>query len=244
MKTKFVLFIGLMFALASIGFGQSVKITSKKVTYKRTGANVPEHKQTFEINYPKIAGATGKKIEAVLSYEKNFDFKIAEEIKEIYWLESADYTVNYNNHNILDVTLFIEGSGAYPSGSSKYLIVNSKTGTRVKPSDVFTNLNGLAALGRKMQQAEIKAETARIKKDEPDFDPAEYFNDAKFTADNLWAFTVSEKGLTFHYDYGFPHVAQALQPDGEYFFSWAELKPFIKKEGLFGRFVKQLTAIS
>lgn len=237
MNKKTILLFAIIFAFASIGFAQSVKITEKKVTYKR-GKNAPEHKRSFTINYPKISGAMGKKIEAVLNYEKNFDFTIQEEIKEMFWLESADYTVNYNKHNVLDVTLFIEGSGAYPSGSSKYLIVNTKTGNRVKPSDVFTNLSGLAVLGKKALQAEMKIETERLKKDEPDFDPVGYFNDAKFTPDNLWAFTVSDKGLTFHYDYGFPHVSQALQPDGNYFFSWNQLKPFIKKTGLFGRFIK------
>lgn len=238
MKTKIILLLVLIFAFTSIGLAQSVKITSKKVIYKRTGKNVPDYKKTFEINYPVIAGVNGKKIEAILNYEKNFDFKIQDEIKEAFWLETADYTVNYNKNNILDVTISIDGSGAYPDGSSKYLVINSKTGTRIKPSDVFTNLNGLAALGAKAQQAEMKTEAARIKKDEPDFDPGEYFNNAKFTTENLWAFTVSDKGIIFHYDYGFPHVAQALQPDGEYFYKWSELKPFIKQDGLFGVFVK------
>lgn len=238
MKTKIILLLVLIFAFTSIGLAQSVKITSKKVIYKRTGKNVPDYKKTFEINYPVIAGVNGKKIEAILNYEKNFDFKIQDEIKEAFWLETADYTVNYNKNNILDVTISIDGSGAYPDGSSKYLVINSKTGTRIKPSDVFTNLNGLAALGAKAQQAEMKTEAARIKKDEPDFDPGEYFNNAKFTTENLWAFTVSEKGIVFHYDYGFPHVAQALQPEGEYFYKWSELKPFIKQDGLFGVFVK------
>lgn len=238
MRNKTFLLIALLLALATTGLAQSVKITTQKQTYKRTGADVPEFKKSFTVNYPKVAGANGKKIEAILSYEKAFDFTFQAEIKEMYWLESADYTVNYNNHNILDVTLFIEGSGAYPDGSSKYLVINSKTGIRVKPSDVFTNLNGLAAMGRKAQQAEIKEEIARLKKEEPDFDPKEYLNDAKFTAENLWAFTVSEKGLTFHYNYGFPHAIQALEPSGEYFYKWSELKPFIKQNGLFGVFVK------
>lgn len=238
MKTKIILLLALVCISVSIGFAQSVKITSNKVTYKR-GKSAPEHKRSFTVNYPKISGATGKKIEAILDYEKNFDFKIQEEIKEIFWLESADYTVNYNKHNILDVTLFIEGSGAYPDGSSKYLIVNTKTGNRVKPSDVFTNLSGLAAMVKKAQQAEMKAEIERIKKEEQaDEVTLDYFNNADFKSKNLWAFTVSDKGLTFHYDYGFPHAIQALQPDGDYFYKWSELKPFIKQNGLFGLFVK------
>lgn len=238
MKIKLILLFALICVFTSISFGQTVKVTGKKVTYKRTGKDVPDHKKTFTLNYPKVAGVNGKKIEAILDYEKNFDFKIVEEQKELFWLGSADYEVKYNKSNILQVDLFIEGSGAYPSGSTKRIIVNSKNGTRVKPSDVFTNLSGLASLGEKSLQTEIKTETARIKKDEPDFDPSEYFNNAKFTTDNLWAFTVSDTGLTFHYDYGFPHVALALQPDGDFFYKWSELKPFIKKDGLFGVFVK------
>lgn len=237
MKNKIFLLAALLVAFVSVGFAQSVKITTKKVTYKR-GKAAPDYKRSFTIEYPKVSGAMGKKIEAVLDYENNFDFKIQEEIKEIFWLENASYTVNYNKNNILNVTLFIEGSGAYPSSSNKHLTVNTKTGTRVKPSDVFTNLNGLAAMVKKAQEAEMKKEADRIKKDEPDFDPTEYFNNADFKAEHLWSFTVSDKGVTFHYDYGFPHVAQALQPDGQYFYKWSELKPFIKKDGLFGVFVK------
>jgi hypothetical protein len=237
MKNKIFLFVGLILAFTSIGLAQSVKITSQKVTYKR-GKAAPEHKRSFEIIYPKITGPNGRKIEAILSYEKNFDFKIQNEIREIYWLETADYSVNYNDNFILDVTLFIEGTGAYSSSSSKYLVINTKTGTRIKPSDVFINLNGLAELGKEAQKKEIKLETERIKKEEPDFVPGHYFDDADFTTKNLWAFTVSNKGLTFHFNYQFPNFAKALQPAGDYFFSWADLKPFIKPTGLFGQFVK------
>jgi hypothetical protein len=237
MKTKIVLLLTLILIAASAGFAQSVKITTRKVIYKR-GQKAPDHKRTFTVEYPLVAGPMGRKIAAILSYEKNFAFTLREEISELFWLENALYTVNYNKYNILDVTLMIEGSGAYPSSSLKYLIVNTKTGTRLKPSDVFTNTAGLTALGQKALAEEIKSETEVLKKEEPDFDPAGYFREAVFTADNLWAFTVSDDGLTFHYDYGFPHVAQALEPTGDFTFSWAELKPFIKKDGLFGRFVK------
>jgi hypothetical protein len=40
------------------------------------------------------------------------------------------------------------------------------------------------------------------------------------------------------YDPEFPRVIQALQPDGSYFFTYAELKPFIKPGGLLGKFIR------
>jgi len=45
-------------------------------------------------------------------------------------------------------------------------------------------------------------------------------------------------GVAFFYDYGFPNVLKALEPEGELRLSWAEVKPFIKKDGLLTRFVR------
>jgi hypothetical protein len=241
MKTKIILIAVVIFAFSSLIFAQSVKITPKKVTYKRPSTVENEYKRSFEINYPKIAGANGAKIEAILNYEKTFEFKLTDQTKgDETWVDSCDYVVNYNKNNILDVTLLMEGSGAYPSTSTKHLIVNTKTGTRVKPVDVFIKQNELAAMVKKAQTAETKKAKADYKKnpDAADFDGSEYFNNADFKADNLWSFTVSDKGITFHYDYEFPHVALALQPDGEYFYSWNQLKPYIKTDGLFAQFAR------
>ena len=64
------------------------------------------------------------------------------------------------------------------------------------------------------------------------------FGENKYTLENLDDFSISDKGITFQYDYGFAHAIQALQPDGTYFFTFAQLKPYIKKTGVFGQFVK------
>lgn len=237
MKTEFIFLVGLMFAFASISSAQSVKITAKEVTYKR-GEDLSEGKLSYTVIYPKVEGEMGKKIEALLSYEKIFGLDIPD-TTGYYWLDAANYNVNYNDNNILNITLFIEGSGAYSSESSLYLTVNTQTGTLVKPYDIFTNLSELATIGEKARQAEMKTEIEKLQNSDRDFDPKELFFDLpQFTTENLLIFTMSNTGLTFKYDYGFPHAFEALEPKGDYFFSWAELKPFIIKDGLFGRFVK------
>jgi hypothetical protein len=60
----------------------------------------------------------------------------------------------------------------------------------------------------------------------------------KFESENLNEFEIGSRGLTFLYDAGFPHVIQALQPNGRYFFSYAELKPFIRPDSALGQFVR------
>jgi hypothetical protein len=239
-KNLFIFILLLIFAPAA--FAQTVVITPKKTVYRRPKPMV-DFKKSFTVTRPQVRGlsaALNKKVETVISFEKTSAFNLKEEISEIQWLEEASYEVNYNKNGILDITNTMSGSGAYPSDFQKTVVVNLKTGNQVRPADVFTNLGALAAKVKKSQQAEMKTATEEYKKDPEtaDFDGSEYFREANFTVKNLNEFTVSDKGVTFIYDYGFPHVVQALQPSGRFFYSWAELKSFVRRDGLFGRFVR------
>lgn len=60
-------------------------------------------------------------------------------------------------------------------------------------------------------------------------------NSEEYNKVSLDAFEVDENGIMFHHDYGFAHVIQALQPAGEFFLTWEELKPYIKAGGLLSR---------
>lgn len=242
MKIKILLLFTLVFVFSTISFAQSVVITSKKTTYTRRKP-ISDYKKTFTVNYPKVKAANAllsKKIETSISYEKNFEFTLKEEMGEIQWLEEADYTVDYNKNGVLSIELFITGSGAYPSSSNKNIVVDLKTGNKVRPIDVFTNLTGLVSKIKAMQKEEIKAGIKVIKEDPDsgDLNTDELFQDKDFKIADLEGFSLSDKGVTFKYDYGFPHVIQALQPDGTYFLDWAQLKPFIKRTGLLGRFIR------
>jgi hypothetical protein len=232
MKVKFILLALFVACLGMSAFGQ-VGITNKKVTYTRAKP-IMDFKKTFTITYPKIKAATlaiSKKIEAVLSYEKAFDFRLREEMGEVQWLEDASYDVNYNANNILSISLTIQGTGAYPSSSTRYIVVNTAKGTRVSPVDVFTNSSGLIAKLVKMKDAEIEKTKAELKNDPEtkDEDLSGMFVDAEtYHKVKLDEFEIDENGVIFHHDYGFPHVAEALEPAGEFFLTWRELKPFIK----------------
>lgn len=214
---------------------QKVTLTAKKVTYTRKKP-IADYKKTFEITYPKVKATTptlSRKIEAALSYEKAFDFKLADEMGEIQWLESATYDAVFNYGRILSVNLNIEGIGAYPDGSTKTVVVDTSSGKKQTASMVFTNLYALAAMVRTEQQKEKQETLARIRKEEPDADEPELlFGDRSFEITDLDDFAVDGKGVTFHYDYGFPHVAKAYEPSGNFFFSWNQVKRFIKSGGL------------
>jgi len=240
MKTKTLLFALIIIALPLVCFAQSVKITPQKITYTRPKP-IADFKKTFTVNYPKVKAATpalSRKIETTISFAKVLSLNVQEEKGEYQWLEEADYEVGYNQNGILSIYLWMTGTAAYPSTNGKNVVVNLKTGNQLKPADILINLEGLATEAKKRQQEEMKKAKEEYKKDvdSADFDGSPYFDDADFKIENLDGFSVSKDGVTFYYDYGFPRVILALQPDGQYLFTWAELKPFIKRGGLLEQF--------
>jgi len=225
---------------------QSVTITPRKETYKRTAPDVPDFKRRFEVRYPVFSGnltrAALANLKTNTDYWHVFEITLEENLKDDDWLTSLDYQVIYNKNNLLDIRLTMEGLGAYPDTSYEYLVFDLRTGNKVQFEDVFTQLAKLRdvirgkmkrqelALGREMRR---ELAMHRSVKEEVEYYPPP----AKLELENLEGFSISDRGVTFLYDYGYAHVSQALQPPGRFFFSWAQLKPFIRRDGLLARFI-------
>ncbi len=237
MKTiRYSLVLLVLSMAAQLTTAQSVVIKPNKVVYTRT-APISEYKKTFEITWPKVKAATptiSKKIEMILNYEKLFDFTVAEEKSEIQWLEEASYEVGYNDKNALSIELSIQGSGAYPSGVTKHLVINTATGTRATSATEFTNTAKLISKLNSVLKSEIAASLKEIKADKENGDivPEELFEGKSFTAGDLKEFSIDADGITFHYAYNFVHAVKALEPIGEFKMSWAEIKPYLRRGGL------------
>lgn len=251
---KFAFAFLLLFVAASINFAQSITIMPKKTVYTRKGKDVSKYKRTFVVTYPLFNGtmdlAAKKKLEKTISYWRVFDTTLNENLTESDWLSDLSYKVNYNKNGVLDIALTQEGSAAYPDSSTIDLIVDLKIGEQVKFADAFKNdsLAKFAEMVDAKLAVEKKSIVARIDKGEFDEGgkPDKEANDAvkeqlgalSFTPENFEQYSVGDKGVTIIYDAGFPHVIQAAQPDGRYFFTWAEAKPFIKPDGLLAKFVR------
>ncbi len=251
MKKTFAAFL-LTLAVVAVGFAQTVTITPKKTVYTRKGKVTIKEKRTFVVTYPQTSGAipvnAKKNLDNSISYWKVFGTTLRENQTESDWLSEMSYKVNYNKNGILDIALTQEGSGAYPDSSTIEKVIDLKTGNQVKFADVF-KANALADFAKLVNgklSVEKKDIIQRIDKgefgDENDKEAndalKQQLNELNFTAETFDEFSISDQGVTIIYDAGFPHVIQAAQPDGRYFFKWAEVKPFIKLDGLLGKFVR------
>jgi hypothetical protein len=241
MKTRSFLLCLLLIGIPIAVLAQSVVITPKKTVYRRPKP-MHEGKRTFSIRRPIAKAATpalSKKMTAAISPDSVLEINLRKEMGEYQWLEEADYKTLYNSNGILSMELWMTGSGAYPDDVTKRVVVDLKTGNRVPIALAFSKLPQLATLIRKAQIAEVKKAIEEMKNnpDAPD-GPDELFGETNFTTADLNEFSVNDTGVTFYYDYGFPHVLAALEPAGEFTFSWQTMKPFIRRDGLLAQFVR------
>ena len=245
MKIKILFIFAVLLSFSAAVFAQTVKVIPQKTVYRRAVKKDFAHKKTFTVIRPKISGlsaALNRKIENAISYERIFEFNLKEEQTEIFWLDSAEFKTEYNRSGMLGIALTMDGSGAYPSVYTKHVVVDTKTGLQVKPADIFANAKtaALVNLLDERFQERVKLAIAEVKKDSAE-DAAtltEMLAEKKFTAENLNHFSVNDKGVSFYYDYGFPHVMLALEPGGEFFMSYADLKSFVKPGGLLAKFAR------
>jgi hypothetical protein len=203
------------------------------------------HKKRAVVTYPVVSGLSPtvlRRVRSILNFKNIFDYSL-KEYREDTWLDEFDYVINHNGNNLLDITFSQSGSAAYPDDQSKHFLIDLRNGEVIKAADVFVTerLTSLATSVNQKLQAELKTilqELSASTSDPEDIRTArEAQEPLQFTLEDLDNFSVGRKGLTFLYDAGYPHVIQAFEPAGSYFFSYSELKPYIKPDGPLGQFI-------
>ena len=224
-------------------------VRPRTVVIIRRGALIKDfpNKKRATVTYPVISALRNAqvlgRVQAILQVKNVFDSSIAE-YRDDNWLEEFSYKVNYNKNNILDITFTQDGSGAYPDTQTRHFAINLKNGNVIKASDVFiaSSLPTLRTMLDGKLQSELKEILESLKDSKSDPEDVRIASEAQepqgYTIENLDDFEVGAKGITFLYDAGYPHVIQAFEPNGRYFFSYSELKPFIRRDGPLGQFVQ------
>lgn len=246
----FTIVVSLLFLLSFSSSGHSSTIQDRIILQKKTvvilrsgkfARDFPERKRAI-VNYPIVTGGVTapsvlKSIRSLLTLKNIFDTSL-EEYRQDTWLSELDYKVNYNENFILDITFTQDGVGAYPDTQKKHLAINLRDGQLIKAKSVFKpeSLDRLAKIVDDKLQAEIAVTLREVSQDQSiDADEKksvpELFEGLKIEVKDLDDFSIDDKGITFLYDAGFPHVVQAYQPVGRYHFTYAELSEFLQRAG-------------
>jgi hypothetical protein len=227
-------------ALAQTALAQTTTVTDQTLTLSTQTVTPPRQ---AVLHYPQLSGLTDpevlKKVQMAIDLPAVLDEPL-EAIKQNYnsyhWLTEVAYQINYNQNGIFDITYAISGLGAYPSTNEKQISVSLVSGKVLRAEDLFKveSLGVLARLLDQSLQAEVKAGIAKVKAAEPDVDAEQMFRNQRFRMRHLNNFSITPEGVTFRYDYGFPHVALAYEPAGRFAMSYGALQPYLKAKGVLG----------
>jgi hypothetical protein len=211
--------------------------------YGRKGEPYPNYKEAT-IRYPAVGGLKNRvilqSVQMAISLNRLMGQSIAEMDHEYGgWLDEIDYTVNFNQNNVLDLTYLISGTAAYPDSYEKRVSVNLQTGKVIRVKDLFKAdaLSAIAQVVDKMMQREIQEKIAEFQQEEPDLAVTQ-FAGHRFQVKNLEDFNIGKTGVTFHYNFGFPHVIKAAEPSGDYLLSYNQLIRYIRNDGALGFLVE------
>ena len=226
-----------------------VTITPQTIVFPRKPNPVrgssPDEKTV--ITYPEITGlrdeAVLNRIQTTLQLKNIFGSTVAEyQADEMGWLEKVGFVVNYNQHHILDLRFTELGSAIHGQVTNKHFTIDLRTGAVVTPKDIFAaeRMDQLSELVDKKLQEEIKQVRDRFPAGEKV--PAaleDILGKLRFETADLSNFEVNPGGVLFYKKIYFPYGFgfHSYRPDGRYFFTHAELKPYLRTDGLLWQFV-------
>lgn len=232
--------------------GDRAVVQRRRVVITRAGQlarQFPERRRAV-VNLPVVSGLPDarvlRKVRAALDLKNVFQTSLAE-YRADAWLQELDFKVNYNKRHLLDISFWQTGMGAYPDTQHAHFVISLRTGDVLKAQDVFEGgaLYALAAMAHEKLRDESAAQIKVIEQDKELSADRESLESLKgelsrlsFGVEHLDNFMIGDAGVTFLYDAGFPHAIQAVQPDGRYFFTYAQLAPYVRRDGPLGVFVK------
>lgn len=151
-------------------------------------------------------------------------------------LVTFDLDTVYNQHCVLSISCYSEGIGAYLSTWREYLNYDLKKEKVFLVRDFIRNdkMKELIEAANKKLNDEVVKHFDDIPEGEDGRGWAMEIvenSTPQFSEENIDHFFVTENGVTYIYDFDFPHAVQALAPDGGIAFSISEIRPFLKEEG-------------
>jgi hypothetical protein len=219
----------------------SITIEPKTVRWQsgKKGNGFPQYRETI-VRYPVVSGLADpdvlKKVRSAISLKTIVGQSLTElRQDDSNWLTELDYIVNYNGHNIFDLTYIISGMGAYPTTSKKRVSIDLNTGKLLQAKDLFKadSNEAIAQTIEQMMQQEIRAKIVELRKQAPDLKP-DMFAKYHFRAKDLNDFTIGKRGVTFHYNFDFIHAIKVAEPNGAYFITYEKLNRYIRPDGAIG----------
>jgi hypothetical protein len=145
-------------------------------------------------------------------------------------LVSVSYEVEKNHDYVLSLRCYMEACGAYCSNWNIEKCFDLKTGKLIKIDDIIqpSSMNALIKICNQKLNAQVDAAKEEHKKD-MSRDDMEIYEGIAFVKENLANFVINDEGITFQYNFDFPHVMAFAEPNRYITVTKDELKDMLIK---------------
>ena len=208
--------------------GQTANTDSTAVVPVAEGCNDPAVME-------KIKKATSFEMTSGLEPQEAAEWLSSNE-RPKFGLEGYGLNTLYDEHCVSSYRVTLEWMGAYPSTQHVFLNFDKRTGDALPIGAIVdpAKINALVAKCDQQLQANIVS-NKESRKNEPEeiqiLNEKFSENPPKFTAEHLNTYFIEGDEIVFVYPFDFPHVIQALEPDGYIRLKKAEFNSFIHKDG-------------
>ena len=151
----------------------------------------------------------------------------------------GNYQIHYDGNNILSLSVTVDRLGAYPSSSTTHHSFNLQTGFELKAEEIFKSakLDELTKKINEQLQSYIEVAKPEAEKQDWQLNPDDFKHE--FSKKHINNFILTTEGVTFFYNFDFPHAVKAAEPKSDIAFSYEELADFFSEEGLLHAFAAQ-----
>ncbi len=173
-------------------------------------SNWSDIEKEIELSIDELRGMTATKEEE--------EYLIVDGIED-EGLSIKEVKINYDNNDIFSVSLLFNFYGAYPVSYEKNYAFLFPTGDIIKIEELVKEeeLVNLASVVEKAIKENVASKREYV---ESNFnDELEWFDEktkeiAVDAQETLSNFKITEDGITFYYDFEFPHAAKEIEPQG------------------------------
>lgn len=149
-------------------------------------------------------------------------------------LINANFQVIFQNNTILDIQLIYETLTAYPETHLTEKVFILKTGQQLLGSALFQQ-EQIPLVLKTLIQLKAKADNEALKAQKRNSESYLILKNAlrshsRLRITDFDQFSITEKGLLFHYDHAFPHAIKAVEPDSNYLLTRTQLRSWLKQD--------------
>lgn len=206
--------------LDPVALMSKVETWTRKDTEVKSASDIPVALPVVWVADPMV----NTKIAALLTPGGLFEASRAE-IEGDGWADEISFRAPFQKNGLLCLVVDMDGSAAYTDVNSVTRVLDLETGTLVGPEtwDPAHTAELIAKLDARLQE---NVKTAKAEAG-PDGPPPEMYDSFTFKDTDLKKFSLGPSGITFQYDFGFPHAVLAAEPDGNLLLTWAEAGAYL-----------------